>query len=695
MNLRLRDSAVRTATSAIAAAIPILALAALLLVDPTRAWNHQLGRWAAGVAPPAVGIGPDFLLLAAAFAAVFALAGRRRLAAPALLLAILLAGQAACLARAWPSVAGTLPWGVDHGAFLYRIREYREAFPALGSYNPLWNAGTEHFVGVTSGAHGFALLNAPLLLLFRDPARWYGPALAFWLFLGFPWLAALALRRCGARWASALCAALLLLAATRAQFLFFWQSGNLGGLVAAGLATPLAALGYRAAVLRRCPAPDLAALALCAWLSCIWPPGVFTCAGLFLGWLANPGRWTRRSFVRLIAAGAAALLLLSPWLWAELFPMRGIAQYATTAVAPEPFSRRLGTGLGQLGRRLLEWHPAILAFGLGGSLLAAPRRMRRFLLPALALLLAVAASVGFKRNSQLDRVAIQAAFLAAFPAAVLLGRLLSRAPSGGAARRAAIALARGASLSALALGAWRVAPAHAGNAAGFKLWTAEPVVFEFADWVRENVPEGARLAFSGETDCKLDWGKGTYLPVLAGREMMSDDYYGYPKGLTERNYPPRHYRRSTEAFLFFSRAYGITHWAVTDPRTRRFCEEEAEHFRLAARFQMQSTDVRVYEIADPDAAAPTRLLEGSGEVSARENRIVVRPSDPAAERLVLRYNWRDGLRCLTPGATIEPYAVDDKLRFVAVRPNGAREVEIGYRPLWRPLPPNFDGRYHH
>ena len=46
--------------------------------------------------------------------------------------------------------------------------------------------------------------------------------------------------------------------------------------------------------------------------------------------------------------------------------MRGIAQYATTAVAPEPFSRRLGTGLGQLGRRLLEWHPAILAFGLGG-----------------------------------------------------------------------------------------------------------------------------------------------------------------------------------------------------------------------------------------------------------------------------------------------------------------------------------------
>jgi hypothetical protein len=110
---------------------------------------------------------------------------------------------------------------------------------------------------------------------------------------------------------------------------------------------------------------------------------------------------------------------------------------------------------------------------------------------------------------------------------------------------------------------------------------------------------------------------------------------------------------------------------------------------------MQSTDVRVYEIADADAAAPTRLLEGAGEVEARENRIVVRPADPAAERLVLRYNWRDGLVCRTAGASIEPYAADANIRFIAVHPNGAREGEIGYRPSFRPLAPNFDGAYHH
>ncbi|MBR1835702.1 MAG: hypothetical protein IJ783_00280, partial [Kiritimatiellae bacterium] len=248
--------------------------------------------------------------------------------------------------------------------------------------------------------------------------------------------------------------------------------------------------------------------------------------------------------------------------------------------------------------------------------------------------------------------------------------------------------------AALLLGI-RVAAAHAGNSAGCKYWTAEPVVAEFADWVRENVPEGGRLAFSGATYNMLDWGTATYLPVMSGREMMAADYYSFPRGFVELNYPPQFYRRSTEAFLFFSRAYGVTHWAVADKRTLRFCEEEKGHFRLVARFQMQSTDLRVFAVTDPWAAGVTRFLEGEGSVEARERNIVVRPADTSVRRLVLRYNWRDGLRCLTPGAEIAPFAVDENLRFVEVRPNGADEVRIGYRCGNRPLAPNFDGTFHH
>ena len=74
----------------------------------------------------------------------------------------------------------------------------------------------------------------------------------------------------------------------------------------------------------------------------------------------------------------------------------------------------------------------------------------------------------------------------------------------------------------------------------------------------------------------------------------------------------------------------------------------------------------------------------------------MRPADPsAAAPLVLRYRWRDGLRCLTPGASVGPFSVDGNIRLVAVAPGGASEVRIGYRPIRRPLAPDFDGHYHH
>ena len=66
---------------------------------------------------------------------------------------LLVGGQVAALRAAWDVLVGVYPQGIDHPAFMFRVREFGEIFPfALGSYNPWWNAGTEHFIGVTSGA---------------------------------------------------------------------------------------------------------------------------------------------------------------------------------------------------------------------------------------------------------------------------------------------------------------------------------------------------------------------------------------------------------------------------------------------------------------------------------------------------------------------------------------------------------------
>ena len=257
------------------------------------------------------------------------------------------------------------------------------------------------------------------------------------------------------------------------------------------------------------------------------------------------------------------------------------------------------------------------------------------------------------------------------------------------------AAARGLVLAALLAGL-RVAAAHAASSAGFRHWPAEPVVSEFADWIRDNVPPDGRVAIAGELHLRLDWGRAAYLPILTGREFFGGDYYAFPKGMVEFDCPPYVYRHSPDGYLRYSRLYGITHWCALDRGAAAFFEEyPGGIFVPVARFQMQSTHVTVFRVTEPWADSPSRLLEGEGEVEVRGNHILVRPADPATDRLVLRYNWRKGLVCRTPGATIEPVPVDENLTFIAVRPSGAPEVEIGYRPHSSKMPPNFDGSLQH
>ena len=672
--------------------LPVLALLYAAWLDGGREWNNQMGQYWARLEPWLPSLRLDLLGLALLAALLCHMGGarlRRRL--PMLLGLLLAAAQLACLWAAWGVVGGTMPWGIDHPAFLFRLKEFRDLFPlALGGYNPWWNAGTEHFIGVTSGAHAFGLLNLPLLLCF-DPHVFHGPALAFWLVVGFPWLGVLAVRGAGVRWTGALCAGLLLCAFNRAQFLFFWQSGNVGAMISAMLALPVVALGYRLAVLHRGGWGTVAALGAAAWLVCLWTPGVLVCAGLIPGWLALKRRWSVRSNRRLVAAGALALILVLPWFWVTLFPGRGIVGYVATGVSE---SRWLMARMGarQLLMRLQEWHPLLLVFGLAGTL-AAPRSVRRWTMPLLLVLTAIIGGTGWWQQSQLDRMALPMAVVSVFPAAVLCGRLLGRGPA-GRTQAAALghALAQGV-VMALLLTGLRVARMHYACQGGFKLWPAPASVSAFADWIRREVPPEGRLAFAGSTDWKYEWGKPTYLPILAGREMMADDYYSYPRGLIEHNYPPRAYRASLETWLAFTRAYGITHWAATDERHKGFLAAHPEWFECVRRMSMQSSRIEIYRVRG--LSPPTRFLEGAGRVAARGNALFVRPEPADAARVVIRYNWRDGLVCRTPGASIEPFDVDGHLQFIAVRPNGNPVVKIGYRPRPAPLKPNFDGSFHH
>jgi hypothetical protein len=673
--------------------LPALALLYAIWLGGGVEWNNMMGQFWVRLEPWLPSLRLDLLALALLAALLFRLGGTRLRRRMPLLLGLLLAGgQIACLQAAWKFVSGPMPWGIDHPAFLFRLKEFRELFPlALGGYNPWWNAGTEHFIGVTSGTHAFGLLNLPLLLCL-DPHLFHEPALAFWLIVGFPWLGVLAVRAAGVRWTGALCAGLLMCAVSRAQFLFFWQSGNVGAMTSAMLTLPVVALGYRLIVLRRGGWGMVVALGVAAWLVCLWTPGVLVCAGLVPGWIAMRRRWTIRSNRLLVAAGLLALVLALPWFWITLFPSRGIVNYVATGVTGSRWLM-LQAGVRQLLLRLQEWHPLLLVLGAGGAVVVAPRSVRRWTLPLLLILAAIICGTGWWSQSQLDRMALPMAVAAVFPTTVLCGRLFARG-SMGRSRIAGLlhALAQGVVLALLMMGL-RVAQMHYACRGGFKLWPAPDTIYDFADWIRREVPPEGRLAFAGTTDWKYEWGKPTYLPILSGREMMADDYYSYPRGLIERNYPPKAYRVSLDSWLAFTRAYGITHWAAADPRHKGFLAGHPEWFELVRRMSMQSSRIEIYRVLG--LPPPTRFLEGTGSVTARENALVVRPEPADTERVVIRYQWRDGLVCRTPGATIEPFNVDGHLQFIAVRPGGNPVVRIGYRPRFAPLKPNFDGTFHH
>lgn len=637
------------------------------------------------------------ILLAAGLRASAGRGGRYRTAGLALLL---LAGQAVLIHAAWGVLRGTFPWGFDHPSFMYRIREFGDVFPrAIGGYNPWWNAGTEHFVGVTSGSHAFGMLVLPLMRLW-DLHAFYGGALVFWFVLGFPWLAVVSVRAAGVRWTGALCAGLLMCGASRGVFFWMWHFGTVGAMTSAAMVLPVTALGYRLAVLRRGGWGTAVALGLSAFLMGLWTPGILIAAGLGAGWLWNARRWTWRTNIRLALAGVLALALLSPWLWTTWFPCRSVLDHVGTAMARPGGEIMLIRGAQRLLRSIQEWHPVALVMGLAGAFFLAPRGVRRWTLPALVLLALVAGwSREWKPLSQLERMAIPMAMVAVFPAGVLCGRLLNRPPAscpGSAAgpwrRGWFLALAQGIVLATFLMG-FRVIHLHYVNRGPAPLRVFSPEMRRIVDWIRAEVPEDGRLGIAGRAVHTFGGGNLAYLPILAGREMMSDDYYGFPRGTVEFDYPPAAYRRNMDRYQFFEESHAITHWLASAPDAMETLAAFPHIFEWLWEMEVLGRPIVAYRVRAPGKG--TRFLEGSGRVDARVNRIEVMPEDPAADRVVIRYNWREGLICRTPGASIEPVPIDEHLRFIGVRPGGNERVIIGYRPHQAPLKPNFDGHFHH
>ncbi len=677
--------------------LPMVLMGYVLWIGQGLAWNHQFGRYWFFLAPWWTHTSVKYVVLSGILSALFFRGGERvRRFVPWGLGLLLIASQLVFALSAWGALRGAVPWGFDHPSFMFRLKEFGDLFPfALGGYNPWWNAGTEHFVGVTSGAHGFGMLILPLLQIW-EPHVFYGAAIVFWFVWVFPWMGVASVRAAGVGMSGALFAGMLICGASRGIFMWMWHFGTMGAMTSAMMALPVVALGYRLAVLRRGSWGTALLLAFAAWLMCLWTPGVFIGAGVALGWVCSFRNGSWQSTRWLFAAGALALMLLSPWIWFTLFPCHNVVEYVGTELQRPGWGTMAWNGVERLVCAMEEMNPLLLFFGFLGSLLFVPRELRRWMIP---LILVLAAITGWSREwkplSQLDRMAIPLAVVSVFPASVLLNRLFSPTTdllTDERRRRWLWAVAQGIVIGTLLMGS-RVTKMHFSNQGQAPMRMLSPEMKEFVSWIRAEVPKEGRLGFAGKAVHFYGGGNIAYLPVLTGREMMADDYYGFPRGTIEYNYPPRAYRKELDSYLFFSRAYGITHWVATMPDALEFLSAYPDRFERVRTMTILERTIEVYRVKEPGTVS--RFWEGSGSVQAKENSLMVLPDDPSVERVVIRYNWRDGLVCRTPGASIEPFAVDSNLNFIAVHPGGNAQVHIGYRPHAAPVKPNFDGHFHH
>lgn len=622
-------------------------------------------------------------------------AGMGALSHPRLRRAVLLPGLAllfvatmvAGYVAAMRTLDGHLPWGHDYPSFMYRIWEFGEVFPAaLGGYNPWWNAGIEHFVGVTSGAHVAGLLLWPLLQFFPPHVVYPQALFALYLF-AIPLLTVASFRAAGIRWGGALCGGILMCAVSSEFFRWMWHFGTSGAATSALLAAPVLALGYRLAIRRRHDWPTVLALAFLVWLMCLWTPGFMVAAGMFAGWLWNARRWRWTNNRRIIAAGILAVALLAPWWWIVLFPARNVVEYVGTKMATPAWVDIWHAGWRNIAGEMLKANPLLLFWGVLGIIGVVPRGMRRWTLPTVLILFIVAGwATAFKPLSQMDRMILPLLAASAFPAAMVCGRLLAQK-----SRWAAVG--QGGLCMGLLLVALTVREIYQ-NRGVAPMRTLPPPVEQFFHTVENVVPPHGRLLFAGKAVHAYGGGNIAYWPVWTGREMMADDYYAFPRGTIEYNYPPHDYRKNQAKYDFFTDTYGVTHITTYLPDHIALLNSRPDRYRLVHEQPQADYTLYLYEIRRPHPLP--ELWRGTGHVEAGINCIRVQLEEPASQDVfVIRYNWRNGLRTRTPGAQIEPVDIDENIRLIGIRPGTNTLVEITYRPHWAPVEPNFDGNFHH
>ena len=569
---------------------------------------------------------------------------------------------------------GNALYRIDHPSFMFRLFEFTRTFPQLINYNPYWAGGTEHFVSVTSGTAGPGLLAYPLLR-FMPVHTVYTFVIGLIFIIFVPWVSFGSVRAIGGDRVSASAAGLLSLGVSQQFFLWMMHYGTIGAALSSFMILPLSAFSFRVVKMGKCDIWTGLAIVLSAFFLLLWPPGAIMGVGVAAAFILNFRSWSWPKWKVMLICGGVVLLLYSHWIWVQVFECNSVMQYVLKPARradPTEFwlnAESLKSGWLILVSSIKQGHPVLIFLGLGGVLVASRRSIRNWFAPVIIVLALIAGwGEAWKYNSQLSRISIPMFFVAIIPASMLIGRLLR-------VKDIRFSLVRALLISLLTLAAYNVSRLYS-NQGNARYVVLDEHAGELIDWVKSNTPEGGRVLFAGK--CVHAYGSGNvaYLPILTGREMMADDYYGFPVGTIEYEYPPRRFRKSWELMQLFFDAYNVTEVVTYHDKWKKYFASHPEYFKHDKSYKSYNLTVDCYSLNRESSM----LLKGSGKVSARFNHIDVK-LDRVEGEVVLKYNWMDHLKA-SDGVEIFPYKADQDITLIGVRTHGAQKFSIIYRNIY-------------
>lgn len=559
---------------------------------------------------------------------------------------------------------GGIIYQFDHPAFMMRLYAFRETFPQWIYYNPFWNAGRAAPFILASGISSMGIVLYPFWVL-GDILQVYTPVLALTFLVLVPLIAMGSVRLLGGRAVAVAAAGLFGLGVSQTAFKWAIHFGTIGASFAGVFLLPVVALLYRILWGRRPRARHAVLLIGAACLYLVWPPSAVMAIPLLPALLLGTPRLRSRRRLGLLALAAAGVLLfMLPYAW-QIIQYADPAGFAEMKTVQAGWWQALTQGWKTLGAHVREAHPLLVFFGVAGIWFWPGRHLRWFAGVLLAGMVLIAGwGEVWKPQFQLARTVIPLLYVAIAPASLWVERLI-RSP------KTYLAPLKAALCALLILGGDSVYRWHR-NRGGAPFRGMDPENHELAHWIRTSVPEGGRVMFAGPTVHGYGRAQVSFLPVLAGREMMACDYYNFSPKRVEYDYPPRAFRANDQTMLEFMELYNVTHVITYRPNWVRYYDGLPEYYERVHTFGVNANK-HIWRVR----REPAVLLRGQGEVQAGINRLTVIPA-PGATDLVLRYHWEDRLT-VEPPAVIQPLQVAEHVRFILLQPNGSSRCRIRYR----------------